>query len=66
MVGAPVMDRGKPWFWLIRLPFRGDRRHPWHGSEVRAKRHLSRSVAEQEKTAFAAPGAGSTGMTGVP
>jgi hypothetical protein len=26
---------------LIRLPFRGDRRHPWHGSEVRAKRHLS-------------------------
>ena len=20
--------------WLIRLPFRGDRRHPWHGSEA--------------------------------
>ena len=26
--------RHKPWFWLIRLPFHGDRRNPWHGSEA--------------------------------
>ena len=32
--GRNPHDRSKPWFWLIRLPFRGDRRHPWHGSEA--------------------------------
>ena len=26
--------RNKPWFWSISLPFRGDRRHPWHGFEA--------------------------------
>jgi len=27
-------DRSKPWFWMIDLPFRGSRRHPWHGFEA--------------------------------
>ena len=31
---ALLCNRSKPWFWLISLPFRGDRRHPW----LRAKR----------------------------
>ena len=49
--------------WLIRLPFRGDRRHPWHASEAaheKAMEVFARSWHEQEKGAFAAPGAGST------
>ena len=26
--------RSKPWFWVISLPSRGSRRHPWHGFEA--------------------------------
>ena len=29
-----LCGRNKPWFWSISLPFRGDRRHPWHGFEA--------------------------------
>jgi hypothetical protein len=29
-----LSDRSKPWFWVISLPFRGSRRHPWHGFEA--------------------------------
>jgi hypothetical protein len=29
-----ICDRSKPWFWVIRFPFRGDRRHPWRGFEA--------------------------------
>ena len=29
-----LSDRSKPWFWMIDLPFRGSRRHPWHGFEA--------------------------------
>lgn len=31
---ALLCGRNKPWFWSISLPFRGDRRHPWHGFEA--------------------------------
>ena len=31
---ALLCDGSKPWFWSISLPFRGDRRHPWHGFEA--------------------------------
>ena len=31
---ALLCERSKPWFWLISLPFRGDRRHPWRGFEA--------------------------------
>ena len=31
---ALLHDRRKPWFWSVSLPFRGDRRHPWHGFEA--------------------------------
>jgi hypothetical protein len=31
---ALLCGRNKPWFWSVGLPFRGDRRHPWHGFEA--------------------------------
>ena len=31
---ALLCARNKPWFWSVGLPFRGGRRHPWHGFEA--------------------------------
>jgi hypothetical protein len=31
---ALLWYRSEPWFWMIGLPFRGDRRHPWRGFEA--------------------------------
>ena len=28
---ALLWYRSEPWFWMIGLPFRGDRSHPWRG-----------------------------------
>ena len=36
IIGRIVLHSGrsKPWFWVISLPSRGSRRHPWHGFEA--------------------------------
>jgi hypothetical protein len=31
VIGRILHDHRNPWFWSVSLPFRGDRRHPWHG-----------------------------------
>jgi len=31
---ALLWYRSEPWFWMVGLPFRGDRRHPWRGFEA--------------------------------